>query len=417
MNIALMGAGDRGFTLARLVRRQAPWAPIVAVAEPRPEVRAKFAREFGLAPEACFQDWRALMASNPDCQAAIIATLDKEHRGPAEAALAKGWHLLLEKPLAPNWEDCLAMAEAWRRSKSLLSVVHSLRYHKAFARAHAWIAEGRIGRLMSLDLMEQVGFWHYAHSFVRGNWAREEDATFILLAKSCHDMDLIQWFANQPCVSASSYGTLSYFTAKNMPEGAPEYCHQGCPVAAECPFDARKLYGPGGHCRGWTQGSADVRGCSVDEAYEAFIKGREGRCVYRCKNDVADHQGVLLRFADGLTATFTLTAFTVDCSRRLRLQGSEGILELNETDKGQRLLLRRFDGIQEELLLGAMEGSHGGGDGLLVGSWLEALRTGKSGVLRTGMEESLASHQIVFAAEQSRREGRMVEIKSPLAAL
>jgi predicted dehydrogenase len=411
MKLAVLGAGSRGFELARQVRRQAPWMEIAAVAEPREDQRANFAREFGLPAAALYADWRPLVAAETGCEAAIIATMDKDHRGPTEATLAKGWHLLLEKPLAPDWEDCLAMATAWRRAGSALAVCHSLRYHQAFVRAHQWVESGRIGRLTSLDLLEQVGYWHFAHSFVRGNWSREADSTFVLLAKSCHDIDLVQWFVGQTCVSAASFGSLSQFTPAQAPAGATDSCHQGCPVS-DCVYDARKLYAPQGPCWGFVQHNASVRGCSPEAAADAMIKGREGRCVYRGGNDVNDHQSVLMRFSDGATATFTLSAFTVDCARILRIEGTEGTLDLKETPEGEHLHLRRFDGRNESLFLTKQDGSHGGADGLLVQAWLEAVRTGNRAVLRSGMEESLASHKIVFAAERSRREGRLVEVQA-----
>jgi predicted dehydrogenase len=223
-------------------------------------------------------------------------------------------------------------------------------------------------------------------------------------------LDLIQWFAGSHCTQVSSAGGLTHFKASNMPQGAPLTCREGCPATA-CPFDATKLYARGGRCRDFSDHIATVRGCSPDEAAEAMIQGREGRCVYRCDNDVADHQSVLMNFEGGLTATFTLTAFTVDCARKLRLQGDEGTLDLEELPNGQRLRLRRFDGVEDELFLSVQAGSHGGADALLVGAWLEAIHTGDNKGLRSGMEESLASHQIVFSAEQSRLNGNLVAIK------
>ncbi|HTB22507.1 MAG TPA: Gfo/Idh/MocA family oxidoreductase [bacterium] len=414
MKLAVLGAGGRGFELARQVRRQAPWMEISAVAEPRADQRGNFAREFDLPAEALFKDWRSLMEAPTGCQAAIVATMDRDHRGPTEAALARGWHLLLEKPLAPDWEDCLAMAEAWRKAGSMLAVCHSLRYHQAFVKAHAWVESGRVGKIQSLDLLEQVGYWHFAHSFVRGNWAKQDASTFVLLAKSCHDIDLVQWFMREPCVSVASYGSLAQFTPASEPAGATDYCHQGC-AAKDCAYDARKLYAPKAPCWGFVEHTASVRGCSPAEAAEAMIKGREGRCVYRCDNDVADHQSVLMRYAGGAVATFTLTAFTVDCARRLRIEGTEGTIDLEETPEGERLSLRRFDGLGEELFLPKQQGSHGGADALLVGAWLDSVRTGKGEAVRSGMEESLAGHRIVFAAERSRKEGRMVDVQAALA--
>jgi predicted dehydrogenase len=419
MRIAVIGAGARGTLLARLARRYAPWVEICAVAEPRPGAREHFAAEFGIPEDGAFGHWKDLLGSKISCDAAIIATMDRDHRAPAEAAMERGWNLLLEKPLAAEWEDCAAIEAAQRRSGIILSVCHSLRYHQAYQKVREIIRSGALGRLMTLDLMEQVGYWHFSHSFVRGNWRREDQSTFVLLAKSCHDMDMLSWLAERPCLSASSVGHLSHFRMERMPSAATAMCADGCPVA-DCAFDARKIYSPGGPGWDFVADRAGVLGESPAQAQKAMLSNNFGRCVYRCDNDVADHQGVLLEFEDGLVATFTLTAFTQDCRRKLRAQGTGGEIEMQEEAAGQRIRWRSFAAAEAaELFLPAEDGTHGGADARLVAAWLEDLHAGRAGAILSDAQASLASHRIAFAAEESRKRGLRVAIEpaGPLGGL
>jgi predicted dehydrogenase len=266
---------------------------------------------------------------------------------------------------------------------------------------------------MNIDLLEQVGYWHFAHSFVRGNWRREDESTFVLLAKSCHDMDFLSWIAGRPCLNVSSVGTLSHFRPERAPAGARERCDQDCPVK-DCAFDARKIYSPG--TPGWdmfVRVRAEVMGESLERAAAALVAGPFGRCVYHSDNTVADHQSVLLEFEGGLNATFTLSAFTNDCARKLRVQGTEGELEMQEFEAGQRLRWRRFGlGKEEELFLPLESGSHGGADFRMVGEWLKSLKGGSEDLILSNAQASLESHRIAFAAEVSRKLGRSLSLEA-----
>lgn len=401
LRLALIGAGARGGWLARLALSQEPGARIVALAEPRPDARAQAAREFGVDAAGIHPGWEELFASAPDCDAAIIATMDKDHRGPAEAALKRGWHLLLEKPLSPDWEDCLAMAEAERASGAVVSVCHSLRYHQAFSLAAQAAASGRLGRLMTMDLLEQVGYWHFAHSFVRGNWRKSAESSFVLLAKSCHDLDYLSFLAARPCLRIQSFGALGHFIPGQGPKAAAAACLD-CSVTG-CLVDARSLYSPETPAWGFVKARAAVTGESPQQARAAMLAGPHGRCAWACDNDVADHQSVNMEFEGGLCATFTLSAFTKDCARRLRIQGTEGELEMREEPDGQWLRIREFSGHEEERRLPLEGGDHGGADARLVAAWLEALKHG--GASRSSIAASLQGHAMAFAAERSRLKG------------
>jgi predicted dehydrogenase len=410
LTVAVLGAGGRGNLFGNILSRLTARAKVVAVAEPRAAHREAFAKAHALPAAAVFEDWRAFAERPKTCDAVVVATMDRDHVGPAVACLDKGYHVLLEKPMAVTLEDCRAIEAAQRRSGKVVAVCHSLRYVKSFATLKSLLDEGRIGKLVSVDQLEAVAFWHQAHSFVRGNWGREAESTFMLMAKSCHDVDYICHLVGAPCVRVSSFGSLAHFRPESAPKGAPERCTDGCPAEETCPYSAIKVYVDGN--RETWPGATVSLDHSREAHLEAIRKGPYGRCVYRAGNDVVDHQVVAMEFKGGITATFTMTAFTQGGGRRIRLHGTEGDMELTE----EKIVVRPFaSGNTEEVLVKTEEGGHGGGDDRVVRAWLRAIREGKPGLILTSAQESLRSHTVVFAAEKSRREGRTVSLKEMAA--
>jgi predicted dehydrogenase len=406
LRVAVLGAGARGQGFGRLLAELPHLAQVVAVAEPRDAYRDAFAATHNLPADHTFRTWQEFVAHPPACDAVVIATLDQDHVGPAVACLQQGKHLLLEKPMAVTLEDCRAIEAAQRASGALVAVCHSMRYHKGFAAFKQLVSSGRIGEIVSLDQLEQVAFWHQAHSFVRGNWGNEGRSTFMLLAKSCHDLDYMAHLVDRPCQRVSSFGALSHFKAAHAPAGAPARCTDGCPVEAACPYSAIKQYVQTAHRDVWP---ADmVAPLHTPEAHlEAIRTGPYGRCVYRCDNDVVDHQVVAMSFEGDVTATFTMTAFTQNGGRLIRVHGTEGEASFDEN----KIVVRSFQTNNIETIeLGQETGSHGGGDTRVVRDWIEAIRTGCAAFIRTSAQDALRTHAIVFAAERSRREQRTVEI-------
>ncbi len=403
--IAILGAGGRGRGFAHHIRNEGFRGEVVGVAEPRENYRNDFCRTFSIAPDMAFENWQSFVAGPRRCDAVVISTMDRDHVEPAVACLDKGYDLLLEKPMAVTLADCQAIEAAQRRSGAVVGVCHSLRYQKGFRKVKELIAGGAIGRLLSLDQIEPVGTWHQAHSFVRGNWGNETRSSFMLLAKSCHDIDYLAYLAETPCRRVSSFGALSHFRAENAPEGAPSRCTEGCPVERECPYSAIKAYVNTDR----TVWPANVVSLEHDlESHRRAIEtGPYGRCVYRCDNDVVDHQVVNMEFDGEITATFTMTAFGTG-GRRLRANGTSGELLFAEN----HMTLHDFkDRNVTEIAIARETGGHGGGDNRIVSEWLDALHSRDDSRIVANAQESLRTHTIVFAAEQSRREHRMVEIE------
>ena len=405
LKIAVLGAGARGTSFGALAKGFSSLASVVAVAEPRDDYRLAFAREHGLPPDRCFKTWQEFVAQPKLCDAVVISTVDRDHVGPAVAGLDQGYHLFLEKPMATSLADCQAIEAAQRRARTIVAVCHSLRYQKGFSKVHSIVRSGKLGRIVSLDQLEQVSYWHQAHSFVRGNWGNEGRSTFMLMAKSCHDIDYLAWLAGKPCRRVASAGSLTLFKPEHAPKGATARCTDGCPAEPTCAYSAIKQYVDGKR-DGWPANMVSLDH-SREAHLEAIRKGPYGRCAYRCDNDVVDHQVVMLDFEDDLTATFTMTAFTQGGGRRLRVHGTEGELAFDE----HTIVVKTFaDNNVETLQLGAEPGGHGGGDYRAFRSWLQALQDNDPSGILTSAQESLRTHTIVFAAEQARLEKRVVAI-------
>ena len=307
VSIIVVGAGQRGSGYARWALRNPDRATVVAVAEPNGTRRARLAAEHRIAAGNAAADWRELAERGRFADAVLICTQDRMHVEPAEAFAALGYHILLEKPMAPDEAGCRRIVAAVEEAGVMLAVGHVLRYTPYTTAVKEIVDSGELGEIMSVQHLEPVGFWHHAHSYVRGNWRRGDIAASMLMAKSCHDLDWLQYILGRVPLRVSSFGSLTHFTPASRPEGAADRC-AGCAAEADCPYSAPRFYGEllrrGEH--GWPL-SVVVDEFTPAALDEALRDGPYGRCVYACDNDVVDHQVVALEFPGAVTATFTMT--------------------------------------------------------------------------------------------------------------
>jgi len=405
LSLAIVGAGNRGFGIYAMHASRLPGEFLVsAVAEPDASRRRRFVDRYPLEKQAVFADWRELFAGPRVADAVVIATQDRYHVDPAIAALEAGYHVLLEKPIAPGIDDVRRFADAVRRSDRVVSVAHVLRYMDFFRMMKHLTESGEIGDLVSILHNENVGYRHYAHSYVRGNWRNEAESSPMILAKSCHDMDIMRWIADSPTKSVSSVGSLSHFTAANAPAGAPARCTDGCPVADDCPFYAPRTY--------LTENTEwPVSVISDDLSFEgrrfALETGPYGRCVYRCDNDVVDHQVASIEFENGVTGAFTMSAFTSHINRTVKLMGTRGEIHGNLAKNELELHDFRTDRVVR-YDIGPARTGHAEGDANLLRNFGRVIRSGNTSANATSVEESLESHFMSFAAEESRKTGTVI---------
>jgi predicted dehydrogenase len=412
VSLIVVGAGQRGAGYARWVRRHPERASVVAVAEPSQVRRARLAAEHAIAPENTAADWQDLAGRGKLADAVLICTQDRMHAGPAEAFAALGYHIMLEKPMAPDEAGCRRIVAAVEKAGVMLAVGHVMRY-TPYTRTVKEIADsGQLGDIMSVQHLEPVGFWHQAHSYVRGNWRRSDLATSMLMAKSWHDLDWLQYVLGRAPLRVSSFGSLTHFTAANRPPGAADRCI-ACSVEPDCPHSAPRHYGAlldrGQH--GWPL-SVVVDDFTPGALDDALRTGPYGRCVYACDNDAVDHQVVALEYPGAITATFTMTAFTQAGHRRTQVFGTRAEL----TGDGETIRVYDFLTGAERLITPAAAGGmnaeegHGGGDAGLMDAFTAAVATGNRALISSGPRESLASHLAVFAAERARLNGTVETI-------
>jgi predicted dehydrogenase len=395
-------------------------AAVVGLAEPRKLLRERLAAELGVPEDGIFEDWQAMLDLHLPADGIIIATPDREHGGPFAAAAAHGYPILLEKPAAVDPAGCAELARLNREYGVRAVVCHVLRYTPLTALLRQLLSGGAVGRIISIQHLEPVGFWHFAHSYVRGNWRREQLSSPFLLAKCTHDVDWLSFIIGSRPLRVSSFGQLVHFRPEEAPAGASRRCTD-CPAEPRCPYSAIRIYGagrPSGSIkadpgRAYFTDVVDPGG-TPDSLWRALATGPYGRCVYFSDNDVVDHQVVNIEYEDGTTAALTATAFTADGPRRTRIFGSHGEISV---EAGVISIYDFLTGTTAAYTVPASGSQvpgdrHEGGDRGLIQAWVTALASGDWSGVVSGLEESLVSHAVVFAAEEARRLGAVVPVQA-----
>jgi len=408
VTVALLGAGGRGKdSYGAYALKHPDEIQFVAVAEPNEERRMQFSRQHGIKNDMCFTDWRELLGKEKLADGILICTQDKMHFEPSVKSLEKGYHVMLEKPMAADPKECVMLGEYARKYERIFLICHVLRYTNFFSTMKKLLDDGVIGKLISIQHNENVAYWHQAHSFVRGNWRDSKESSPMILAKCCHDMDLMLWFAGADCVKIASFGSLAHFKKENAPEGSPNRCLDGCPAEKKCPYYAPNIYLT--ENTSWPT-SAISDDASLEARTRALMEGPYGRCVYKCDNDVVDHQVISAEFANQVTAAFTMCAFTNDCTRTIKLMGTKGEIR-GSMEKREIEVLDFLTGNKNIIQVGKAKSGHGGGDSGIMGEFIQNIRKGDISQGLTSAAISVQSHLMAFAAEKSRLENKVVHIK------
>lgn len=418
VTIAIAGVGSRGknaygFELLNMKDR----AKVVAVADIDSERLAIAGDAHGVPQDMRFASAEEMLAMPKLADAMLICTQDRQHVPHAVAALEKGYDIMMEKPISPKLEDLQMITRVAREKGRRVIVCHVLRYTPFFQTIKRTIDSGMLGKVVSIQALENVRYWHQAHSFVRGNWRREEDTSPMILAKCCHDLDYLVWLCGGRCERVSSYGSLMYFKESNAPEGAALRCTQGCKAKAYCPYDAEKIYLTNketGILNGNVEWPIDVlaENPTEEKIRNAIETGPYGRCVFHCDNDVVDHQVVNMQMEDGASLSLTMSAFTSIGGRTIKVMGTLGDLwgDMHEN----RIRICAFGQEPRIIDLGREEkdfAGHGGGDHLLMEQFIDLMQGKEPDATVTTLETSVESHLVALAAEKSRLEnGASIEI-------
>ena len=415
MKLALIGAGQRGMIYSDYAGFE-KGIEIVAVADPDKKKREIAAEKFSIKKERQYKDAEEFFREEKLCDAVIISTLDKDHFSQAMKALEAGYDILLEKPISPDPRECLRISEEAGRRGRRITVCHVLRYTDFFSTIKRVLDTGELGRIVAIQHNENVGNFHIAHSFVRGNWRRSDTTSPIIMAKSCHDMDILAWLAGSEAKKIASFGSLAHFKEENAPAGSAARCLD-CGIAEQCHYNAVRAYLP---VRGFWPASVLTPDQSEEGIMEALRTGPYGRCVYRCDNTVCDHQVTIIEFKNGIHASFTLSGFTDRVCRTMKIMCEQG--EIRAEDNGNQIEITRFssnavDPVEKKVIRTAIPSAgHGGGDASLMEDFIGNFEN-SAAQSRTAIKNSIESHIMAYAAEQSRVSGQTVDVDELKAKL
>ncbi|MFW9827796.1 MAG: Gfo/Idh/MocA family protein [Candidatus Thorarchaeota archaeon] len=457
---ALLGAGRRGFYVyGNYAKINNTKLKFVAVAEPIKKRREEFARLHSISPNNCYENWEDLLSQKKLADVIFICTQDQMHTKPTLLALEKGYNVLLEKPMAHNLSDCIKIVQKVEETGKIIGVSHVLRYTDFFSTIFEIIKKGLLGDIVNISHRENVSWYHMAHSYVRGPWAKVEDSSPMILSKACHDLDLLYWMVGSLPKKISSFGNLMHFRPKTAPPGAPKFCLDGCKEKETCKYYAPRTYIDilpivqimlkGKHrffkilgnlrknhvklltvlskiipsfkrLRYWSEWPVyyiyeeEKKDFSDQAKFEILKSSRYGRCVYHCDNNVVDHQIVNIEFENGVTANFTMHGFSEKEGRTLRIDGTEATLigEFHDAYKKLTIFNHLSGGkkkiINQKLSLDTSE--HGGGDSKLIDAFIETLMNPSFIQPLTNARDCLESHLMAFAANESRIKDKVIDM-------
>lgn len=405
VEVILIGAGHRGSIYASYALKFPKEMKIVAIADSNSHRLKRAAALYELPLDKCFSSWEDVFRRRKFADAVIIATPDDLHTKPCFAALENGYDVLLEKPIARTEEECREILHKAQETGRIVGVCHVLRYSPYFRELKEVLDAGLIGKIISIHHMEPIEHIHMSHSYVRGKWKSSRNSTPIILAKSCHDTDIIRWLVNSPVHDVHCFGNLSWFTNANAPVGSTERCTDGCKVEGSCPYSALQIY------------YRDRKRLYVfdlpeekrkwDAAILQQLKTTDyGRCVYRMDNDQPDHLTVNMLFENGVTSAFSMEAHVSYEGRRTRIMGSGGDI----VGDMETFILTDFK-TKKQTKWKLKTDPHGGGDYNLVRDWLQAVAQQNKELLSSSIEVSVESHLVAFGAERSRMNRTIEDIR------
>ncbi len=401
----LIGAGNRGNVYADYALIHPDELKIMGIAEQDAVRNGRFARKHAISAENRFYNWTDVFEREKFADAIIIATPDQLHAQPCLQALHLGYDVLLEKPIALTEQDCRMILQKAKSTGRIVGVCHVLRYAPYFRQLKEIISSGTIGNVVSVQHIEPIGYAHMAHSYVRGNWHNSKKTSPIVLAKSCHDTDILRWLIDEPIEDVQCFGGLRLFTKENAPAGSTARCTDGCAVESTCPFSALQIY------------YRDRKRLYVFDLPEQrkhwdyiILKRLKttdfGRCVYDMDNDQPDHLTINMRFGNNVTAAFSMEGLTSYEGRCTRIMGTKGDI----VGDMENYTITDFK-TGQETSWSLKTDFHGGGDHRLVQDWVQAVGHQNAAILSSTIDVSVVSHLMAFAAEKSRVNHTIEEVK------
>ncbi len=408
--IAVLGLGNRGSEYSLFVKYfHRSKAKIVSICDLDDIKLKRYSKKLKIDKDKVFSSAEEFFNRGTLADAIIIATQDSTHYIMAKRAMEVGYkYILLEKPVSGNMNECIELNEMAKKNNVIVVVCHVLRYSNYFGKIKELIDSKVVGKVIAINQVENVGYFHFSHSFVRGAWRNEALSSPSILAKCCHDLDLLYWYADSEPKRVSSLGNLNYFHTENAPEGSTNFCMGGCKVKDSCPYDAEAFYitDPFWKATFIKYLTTTVFGkakLGKEEKRAILCNGQYGRCVYRCDNDVCDYQTVSVEHENGVFTHLTMTGFSAKCIRETRVLGSLG--EIVARDNGIKIML--YGQKTKVIKRGAFAlPGHVEGDIRTVKSFVKLINNELENMKDvTTLEATLRSHKMAELAEVSRKNG------------
>lgn len=419
----IVGAGHRAFVYSKLAKTDPDKLKIVGVADPNPVRRQKAMEEFGFGEDMCFESADELAKKGKLADAIINGTMDEQHLVTSVPLLNTGYDMLLEKPFAVNEKEMRELVACAKKNNSKVMICHVLRYTPFYYGIKEIVNSGEIGDIINIQTTEHVSYHHLSTSYIRGKWANSKKChTSMLLAKCCHDLDIMMWMMSETKPKKiSSFGGKFQFKPENAPAGAGTICMKDCPLVDTCVYSTKRLYID--HPDRWAfyvwDALEGIKNPTIEDKINLMKSDSPyARCIYKCDNDVVDHQSVMVEFESGATGTHNMVGGSSEPRRDIHIIGTKGeifgnfedskftVLKINPSPDAHN---EECDVEEHDLrvtgdMVGAY-GGHGGGDERLAADFVKFIRGEEHSLACTSIFDSVAGHLSVYLADQSRENG------------
>lgn len=419
----IVGAGHRAFVYSKLAKTDPDKLKIVGVADPNPVRRQKAMEEFGFGEDMCFESADELAKKGKLADAIINGTMDEQHLVTSVPLLNAGYDMLLEKPFAVNEKEMRELVACAKKNNSKVMICHVLRYTPFYYGIKEIVNSGEIGDIINIQTTEHVSYHHLSTSYIRGKWANSKKChTSMLLAKCCHDLDIMMWMMSETKPKKiSSFGGKFQFKPENAPAGAGTICMKDCPLVDTCVYSTKRLYID--HPDRWAfyvwDALEGIKNPTIEDKINLMKSDSPyARCIYKCDNDVVDHQSVMVEFESGATGTHNMVGGSSEPRRDIHIIGTKGeifgnfedskftVLKINPSPDAHN---EECDVEEHDLrvtgdMVGAY-GGHGGGDERLAADFVKFIRGEEHSLACTSIFDSVAGHLSVYLADQSRENG------------
>lgn len=412
-----VGAGNRGIIYSDYAKSHRDELMLIAVVDPNKLHRDEFAKSHGIEESMRFASVEEFIDAHVECDIIINATIDNLHCSTTKPLLIAGYDVLMEKPITADARELIDLRDTAIKCERNLFVCHVLRYTPFYKTIKQYMLDGKIGKICSVDMSEHVGVSHFIESFVVGKWRSEaECGSPFILAKSCHDLDMLCWLNNySDPIKVASFGERKTFIPENAPDGATEACHT-CPHEKSCKYSMTNIFNGNGGT--WKRIIHDIdkpaEQITQEDINEELKRSTYGRCVYEMK-DLVDRQNVIIKFENGSIGTFNLIGGVARGTRYVHIVGEDG--EIFGTHGDNEFTLRRYDFSKKSYTDTTVKidinknDDHLGGDAGIMKDLCAYLNGDRSSISITSISDSINGHLCVYAAEKSRKTETIVDIK------